>query len=206
MDETKQRLRYLCIVENAAGNTLVYRVWSTDSAPLLSVTSNQPLEANPFPFPTVKMLANMTSLALAPLNYNDNRSLRGWILTTHDLSPLAHAAAYVRVGPLAPNTPGAGPDGFVWILTTHDLSPLAHVLAYVRGRVGPLAPNTPGAGPDGFAWILTLNPTAEIHDASISRILEFVGEPEATFTPFPQVLPEQVSLAGAGADCGCVIS
>jgi hypothetical protein len=170
MDETKQRMRYLCIVENSAGNTLVYRVWSTSSAPLLSVTSNQLLEAKPFPFPTVKMLSDMTSLA--PLNYNDDRSLLGYILTSHNLVPLAH------------------------------------VPAYVRGRVGPLAPSTPGAGPDGFAWILTLNPTAEIHDASISRILEFVGEPEATFTPFPQVSPEQVASAGigVGAGCGCAIS
>jgi len=107
MDETKQPMRYWCIVENAAGNTLVYRVWWTNSVPMISVTSNQPLEAKPFPFPTVKLLYSVNDLP--PLNYND-RTLTGWVLTSHHISPLAHVPVYLRgrVGPLAPNTGGGG--------------------------------------------------------------------------------------------------
>ena len=161
-------MRYLCIVENATGDTLTYAIWSLRSVPMISVASSQLLEAKPFPFPTVKMLYNMKCLPSA--DYDDKRTLKGYIVTNHDLQPLVH------------------------------------VPAYVRGRLGPLAHDAPGAGPDGFAWVLTLNPNSEISESSISRIRAFVGEPNAPYTWFPLVSPEQVASAGVGAGCGCAIS
>jgi len=137
-------MRYLCIVENATGNTLTYAIWSLRSVPMISVASSQLLEAKPFPFHTVKMLYDMKSLG--PLNYDDKRTLKGYIVTNHDLQPLTHVPAYVRgrLGPLAHDAPGAGPDGFAWILTLNPNCEISESsISRIRAFVGePKAPYT----------------------------------------------------------------
>ena len=111
------RTRVACIVENVTGNTLIYTIWSLRSVPMLSVGSSQLLKVASFPFPTVKILYDMQRLP--SINYNSARSLRGYILTNHTMQPLLHVAAYIRgrIGPLATDIPGVGPDGFAWIMT-----------------------------------------------------------------------------------------